>query len=94
MTEVMWDAADPGHIWGFLNWLTVVASGGTGRVARFGQRDATRKLVHATGFLQDAIVHFACRTEDHALRFCQTDTVRRTPRDIRSYGRVSPGGIF
>lgn len=86
MTKIVRDAAYPGNMWGFLNWLTVVASRGTGRVARFRHRDATRKLVHATGLLQDAIVHFAGRTEDHTLRFCQTYTIWRTPRDICSYG--------
>lgn len=86
MTKIVRDAAYPGNVWGFLNWFIVVASGGTGRVAGFRHRDATGKLVHATGFLQDAIVHFAGRTEDHTLRFCQTYTIRRTPREICSDG--------
>lgn len=67
MAKVMWDAAYPGNTWGFLNWFAVVASWGTWCVARFRYRDATGKLVHATGFLQDAIVHFACRTEDRSM---------------------------
>lgn len=86
MTKIVRDAAYPGNVCGFLNCFTVVAGRGTGCVARFRHRDATRKLVHATGFLQDAIVHFAGRTEDHTLRFCQTHTIRRTPRGIYSYG--------
>lgn len=94
MTKVMWDAAYSGNIRDFLNWLAVIASWGTWCVSRFRHRDATRKLVHATGFLQDAIVHFAGRTEDHALGFCQTHTLRGAPGDICCYWRIPPGGIL
>lgn len=86
MTKIVWDAAYPGDVWGFLTCFAAVASGGTGRVAGFRHRDAAGELVHTAGLLQDAVVHLAGRTEDHTLRFCQTRTVRRAPRDICSYG--------
>lgn len=89
MAKVMWDAAYPGNTRGFLHWLAVVARGGTRRMARFRHGDATGELVHATRFFQDAIVYFAGRTEDHALSFRQTHAIRRTPRDVCSYGRIS-----
>lgn len=63
-------------------------------MTRFRHRDATRKLVHATGFLQDAIVHLAGRAEDHALGLCETHTIRRAPGEICSDGRVASGGIL
>lgn len=86
MAKVMWDAAYPGNTWGFLHWLAVVSRKGTRRVARFRHGNATGELVHAARFFQDAIVHFAGRTEDHALSFCQAHAIRRTPRDVCSYG--------
>lgn len=91
MTEVMWGAADPGGVQGLLHCFTVAAAGGAGRVAHFRHRDATGKLVHAAGLLQDAVVHLVCGAEDHALRLCQTPTIRRTPREVCSDGRVSSG---
>lgn len=94
MTKVMWDAAYSGNIWGFLNWLAIVASWGARCVSRIRHRDATRELVHATGFLQDAIVHSACRAEDHALGFRQTHTLRGAPGDICCHWWISPGRIL
>lgn len=63
-------------------------------MARFRHRDATGKLVHAAGLLQDAVVHFARRAEDHALGFRQPDAIGGAPGHVSRDGRVSSGGIL
>lgn len=94
VTEVMRDAANPGDTGGFLSWSTVAASGGAGRVARLRHGDIAGQLVHATGLLQDAVVHLAGGAEDHALGFRQAHTIGGPPGEVCRHGRVASGRVL
>lgn len=63
-------------------------------MARLGHRDATGKLVHATRLLQDAVVHLAGGTEDHALGLRQPRAIRGAPGEICRDRRLPAGGVL